>query len=620
MSRLGASRPQCVSVVGERRIGKSSLLNALNWQETHLEYLGDLPVPLFVSFDAQQYPQAGPDEFFRALLDQIRNAYPEINEPWSMRVYESFSGVIEQLRSQDVNLVVLLDEFDLITSSPSFGTDFYSFMRSMANNFPVAYVTASKAELQKLCHSSLIADSPFFNIFSNLLLRPFSEGEARELIEVPSEREGIPMCGYVGELVALAGFFPFYLQIACSVYFEAISDDVETAPDRQELEERFLEEAGPHFEYFWDHCDSASKRVLRMVMENEAIPDEDLHICRKLEKQGYLRLNGTEYQPFSEVFAGHIERVFLSSSSGNSATCLVSGPAKPDQLIAKELNQYRILHKVGEGGMGVVYAAEDKLLRRKVALKFCRPDLKDDENLRKRVIQEARLAASLSHSAITSVHELFEHEGQLVLVMEWIEGQNLKQVMLDSGPLDWRRFFGWLVKVCEGLEEAHEKGIIHRDIKPSNIMLTDRGEPKITDFGLAKCVTIKGESISGLTAAGSLLGTLEYMSPEQARGEQVDLRSDLFSLGVVVFEGLTARRPFQGDSVPGILQAIIHSPAPPLEIPESPDAERLDPLIQRLLAKSVEQRYQLAGEVRRDMSRLLKKRRLFSYFTRTRSS
>jgi len=595
-------------------------LNALSWKETQSEYLGDLPVPLFVSFDAQQHPQAGPEDFFRVLSDQIRSAYPEINEPWSMRVYESFSRVIEQLRSQDISLVVLLDEFDLITSSPSFGSDFYSFMRSIANNFPVAYVTASKAELQKLCHSSVIADSPFFNIFSNLLLRPFSEGEARQLIAMPSEREGSPMSGYVEELVALAGFFPFYLQIACSVYFEAISDELETTPDRMELEDRFLEEVGPHFEYFWDHCDPSSKRVFRMVMANEAIPDEDLYICRKLEKQGYLRSDGAEYHLFSEVFVRHIDRVFLSSSSGNSATCLVSGPAKTDQLIARELNQYRILHKVGEGGMGVVYAAEDELLKRKVALKFCRPDLQEDEVLRKRVIQEARLAASLSHPAITSVHELFEHEGQLVLVMEWIEGQNLKQVMFASGPLDWRTFGGWLVKVCEGLEAAHEKGIIHRDIKPSNIMLTDRGEPKITDFGLAKCVTIKGESISDLTAAGSLLGTLEYMSPEQARGEQVDLRSDLFSLGVVLFEGLTARRPFQGDSVPGILQAIIHAPAPQLEIPESPDAERLDPVIQRLLAKSVEKRYQSAAEVRRDMSRLLKKRGLFSYLTRTRSS
>jgi serine/threonine-protein kinase len=588
----------------------------LNWKETQSEYLGDLPAPLFISFDAQRYPQGGPEEFFRVLLEQIHAAYPEIDEPWSMRIYESFSRVMEQLRSQEKSLVLLLDEFDLITANPAFEADFYSFMRSMANNYPVAYVTASRAELQKLCHSSLIADSPFFNIFSNLLLRPFSAREAQELIATPSEREGCSLRDYSEELLALAGFFPFYLQIACSVYFETISDDLETRLDRQEVEEQFLEEAGPHFEYFWEHCDSASKRVLRKVIEGEPISDEDLHVCRKLEKKGYLHSIEGEYLPFSGAFARYIEAVFLSNSGENQTTCVVSGAETSDRLIAREVNQYRIVHKVGEGGMGVVYAAEDKLLRRKVALKFCRPDLKQDETLRRRVIQEARLAASLSHPAITSVHELFEYEGQLVLVMEWIEGQNLKQVMLDRGPLDWRTLVGWLSKVCEGLEEAHAKGIVHRDIKPSNIMLTDRGEPKITDFGLAKCVMFKGETISDLTAAGSLLGTVEYMSPEQARGEQVDLRSDLFSLGVVAFEGLTARRPFQGDSIPGILQAIINSPAPPLQIPESPDAERLGPVVQKLLNKSVEQRYQSAVEVHEDLNRLLKKRRLFSYFKR----
>jgi len=171
LSRIGTSRPQCVSIVGERRIGKSSLINALTWPETHQDYLPENIRPLLITIDIQKFPKINPEGFFQIVLDEISNADPEGRGISESSSYNDFADAVKATASESRPLVILLDEFDTVTSNPSFGTEFYSFMRSIANNHPVAYVTSSQQELQKICHSSKVADSPFFNIFSNFFCK-----------------------------------------------------------------------------------------------------------------------------------------------------------------------------------------------------------------------------------------------------------------------------------------------------------------------------------------------------------------------------------------------------------------------------------------------------------------
>ena len=231
------------------------------------------------------------------------------------------------------------------------------------------------------------------------------------------------------------------------------------------------------------------------------------------------------------------------------------------------------------------------------------------EMVQKRLQREAVAAASLDHPSITSIHELFEHSGQLTLVLEWIEGTTLQDILLDRGRMEWRKLVPWLIEACEGLHIAHEKGIVHRDIKSSNLMITEDGHVKITDFGLAKCVEVEGRRATELTGKGDILGTVAYMSPEQAKGESFDHRSDLFSLGVVMFECLTGKLPFQKDSAAAILHALCHDPAPYLGLYQVDNADRLDAIVSRLLEKSPNARHQTASEVGKDLRELFRKRK-----------
>lgn len=611
LSRIGAARPQSVSVVGERRIGKSSLLYHLTGSETQRRVLGDHSSLVVVYLDFQQLRNLTLEHFFSTLLTQIRRACPEGPGP-DAAGYAAFQNTLEFFRGQEKKLILLFDEFDVITSNANFPTEFYSFFRSMANNYAVAFVTSSKTELQRICYSSSIADSPFFNIFSNLYLRPFEREEAAQLIAVPSEKQGLPLRRFTDEIVALAGLFPLYLQIACSVYFDWLQEDPTRALEHQEVRSRFLEEAGPHFEYFWQHASAEVKEVINRIIRGHQPEPEDFYVCQGLQKDGVLVQEGRLFRLFSPVFADYIR--MLESSAGSRQRSPFQRMWAGVQLApGSHVNQYRILRKAGEGGMGIIYEAEDISLHRNVALKFIRPEFVGVETSRKRFVQEARAAASLNHPAITAIYELFEYEDQIVLVMEWVEGTTLKQHVLAEGPQPWRQVVEWLMDVCDGLEVAHQRGVVHRDIKSSNLMITSQNRVKIMDFGLAKRWRTETTVSAQLTEEGSLLGTLDYMSPEQARGQGVDLRSDLFSLGVIFFEALTGKLPFQRENAAATLQAILQEPAPHLALYWVEEADRLDPVVRRLLEKSPADRYASAAELRKDLKDLLKpKRRFFS--------
>ena len=273
-------------------------------------------------------------------------------------------------------------------------------------------------------------------------------------------------------------------------------------------------------------------------------------------------------------------------------------------MIGTVISHYKILEKLGEGGMGVVYKAHDTTLDRNVALKFLPHYLSSDETEKERFYHEARAAAALSHPNIAVIHEIGEHTGpqgekQLFLVMEFVEGTTLKKLVGEERePLSVKRVLDISIQVCEGLAAAHEKGIVHRDIKSDNIMLTSKGQAKIMDFGLAK---VKGST--KLTKAGSTLGTAASMSPEQAQGDEVDQRSDIFSFGVVLYELLTGKLPFRGEHHSALLYSLINEdPAPIGRFNEkvSPELERC---VMKALAKDREERYQHVDDLLADLRR-----------------
>jgi len=262
------------------------------------------------------------------------------------------------------------------------------------------------------------------------------------------------------------------------------------------------------------------------------------------------------------------------------------------------VSHYRIIDKIGAGGMGEVYLAEDTELSRKVALKFLPPHLCQDADCRTRFKREAQAAAKLNHPNIVTIHEVSEFNGRPFFAMESIAGESLNEYV-NARKLSWQEIIGLAIQAVEGIAEAHRCGVVHRDVKPSNILVDSNGRVRILDFGLA---AIKGEK--KLTKTGSTLGTLHYMSPEQTRGEAVDERSDIFSLGVVLYELITGQLPFKGDHDPAIIYSIGYEEPEPLVRYKSGVSEDCQRIVTKAVAKDRRARYQHADELAADLRRL----------------
>jgi eukaryotic-like serine/threonine-protein kinase len=341
----------------------------------------------------------------------------------------------------------------------------------------------------------------------------------------------------------------------------------------------------------FDNAVNAAIKKLRITLADSA---DDPKYIETLRGRGYRLMVPVKYPDTGSTDSGH--------ASDSSRQHTITEPIiSAREFVGRTVSHYRVLDMIGMGGMGVVYSAEDIRLGRKVALKFLSDVLSNNPEAWDRLRSEARSASALNHPNICTIYDIGEEGGQPFIAMELLEGSTLRD-RITAAPLSIDEVLNYSVQIVNGLEAAHQNGILHRDIKPANMFITTRGQAKILDFGLAKTATT--DDVHRLNTRDARVGTVAYMSPEQVLGEGLDSRSDVFSFGVVLYEMATGKAAFHGATDTQIFTAILHTTPPPAS-DGKPDLRRgLDGIVARCLEKNRDRRYQSASELRIDLERV----------------
>jgi tRNA A-37 threonylcarbamoyl transferase component Bud32 len=646
-----------IAVCGDRRIGKTSLLQYVCHPRVQQEWGLSQEKYLFLFLDSQSISEFTPSRFWRRLLtlllrEKKGNLPAEMIEGILAKGeigHADFEIVLDEISRRGQVLVLLLDEFEWVIRTDdedeSVTRDFLSALRALMNRTPKALmlVVATCRALHELCRLIKFIGSPFDNEFTFRRLRPFTHREIDQLLDHALEGTGLEFTpeerGYIR---SLAGPHPFLIQLAGSTLLEFRMQGLETAPHLELIRTEFEELARYHLSQLWENCGREEQMLLTALAlkslgertEREwasegaifgRIFNRHEHTLRDLLKRGFIAQAKKTVAVCPATFESWVIGEIRSADKGGFAkreTLMfdllprdeaeqvtnimrqVSDRAdvKPDRADWKRIGRYEIIEELGQGAMSVVYKAKDPNIARVVTLKVMRLDWEvQSEKSKKLFRHEAMSAGQLAHPNIVAVYDADEYRGEPFIVMEYLEGATLAETLKAQGLLLLEQAVDIALQIGSALDYAHQNGVIHRDVNPSNIIILESGQVKVTDFGLAKLMSAS----SGASPSGVFHGTLGYTSPEQILGQEIDGRSDIFSLGVIVYEMLTGEKPFQGENVTSVILSILSEKPPPLTALSPRLPAELKDILSKAMAKNADQRYQTCAELGRGLREMV---------------
>jgi tRNA A-37 threonylcarbamoyl transferase component Bud32 len=647
-----------IAICGDRRIGKTSLLQYVS----HPEVLQEWGLPqdkyLFLFLDSQSISEFTPSRFWQRLLtlllrERKGDLSPEMIEGILAREeigHTDFEIVLDEISHRGQVLVLLLDEFEWVIRTDEdnepITRDFLSALRALMNRTPkaLALVIATCRDLHELCRPIKFIGSPFHNEFTFRRLRPFTRREIDQLLDNALDGTGLEFTSEERDYIcSLAGPHPLLVQLAGSTLLEFRMQDLETVPNAELIRTEFEELARYHLSQIWENCSHEEQMLLTVLAlkgrgesEESQRPHDGTdfeHILNRYERTlRDLLLRGLISQvkktlavcpatfeswvlreirsANEEEFAKRETLIFdlLPSDEAEHVTAVMRRisdreAVRPGRTDWKRIGRYEIIEELSRGSMGIIYKARDPNIARVVILKVMRLDWETrSKKSKKRFRHEAMSAGQLAHPNIVAVYDADEYRGEPFIVMEYLEGPTLAKVLEALAPLPLERTVDIALQIGDALDYAHQRGVIHRDVNPSNIILLENGQVKVTDFGLAK---LASASSSDASQSGVFHGTLDYASPEQILGLEIDGRSDIFSLGVILYEMLTGETPFPGKHITSVIQCLLSEEPLPLTALGPLMPPELKDILCRALAKDADQRYQTCAELGRDLRKMM---------------